>query len=197
MTSRRPAKRLKPRAAPKGMPMMVLKRRAVPETCSERATISNSAWSMVMIRRNASARPCRISSMVLPPIRSSPWRSLPPRRDVEERKLLDLPQEYSMKNGVSERRRRGRRALHSGHRKGVSRRRPVDGTQSRIPFPMLGGTAVSSHTLPAPPHRPPSTLRRGSSEMLRFDYSKICEKCNTVSGICQITTQMLERAANI
>jgi hypothetical protein len=46
------------------MPMTVLNSSAVPDTCSEKMMISNRAGSAVRIRRMASARPRRISSMV-------------------------------------------------------------------------------------------------------------------------------------
>ena len=64
MTSFRPTKRLRPMIAPSGIPITVLNSSAVPDTRSERMMISNRAGSRVTMRRMASARPRRISSMV-------------------------------------------------------------------------------------------------------------------------------------
>jgi hypothetical protein len=50
--------------APKGIPMRVLNKRAVPDTRSDSITISNNAGSRVTIRRKASEIPLMISSMV-------------------------------------------------------------------------------------------------------------------------------------
>ncbi len=64
MTSRRPAKRLKPSAEPNGTPMSVLNSRAVPDTRIDSATISNRAGSLVTINWTAWTRPLRISSII-------------------------------------------------------------------------------------------------------------------------------------
>ena len=64
MTSRRPAKRLNPNAEPSGTPMSVLNSRAVPDTLSDSATISNRAASLVTINWMAWTRPLRISSII-------------------------------------------------------------------------------------------------------------------------------------
>ncbi len=61
--SLRPTKRPSPSAAPSGTPMSVLKSSAMPETRSERETISSSAASPVKISRSASIRPCPVPLM--------------------------------------------------------------------------------------------------------------------------------------